>query len=126
MIKLPENISIDMRKISHAKDLNELWDDDTDAFIFGIYNPRVLTYINNINLKKKNPDFFYDFMNIRNETRCYKDKMQELMDNYIQDGNESPIGVVNHVLDNIEYEYPEDRLKLAYVLGNYVRFNLVK
>lgn len=123
MINLPENIDIDLRGISNAKSLEDLWKDETEAFIFGFHHPRVQKYINNCNLKIKNPELFYVLRTIKDDTRKYIDEAQNIINESI---SENIIDTFNKVLTDLSYDEPLDKIKMAYVLGNYARFNIVK
>lgn len=123
MIELDGDITIDMTALSHSKDLKDLWENETDAFVYGLYSSRVNNYIKNVNLRKKNYTLYSEYTSIMRETQKYKEDMQKLMDEYVVDGEESPIGLVNYVLKNIKCE-PEDLNKIAFALGRYVQYNL--
>lgn len=120
MIILPGDLSIDLRAISHSKNLQELFDDDeTEAFLFGIHYPAVVKYIGNINLKKKNVGFYNEIMSINLDTIDYVEDMLKLIDEYIDDGEESLMGVINYIIGNLNYVKEIDKYKMSFVLGIY-------
>ena len=123
MIELPENVSIDMSKISRSKDLKDLWDNENDAFIYGLYNSRVINYLNNANIRKRNYTLYSQYTSLMKDTLDYRKSIQKLIDDYDSDG--SAIGLANYVVNNIECP-EEDKLKIAFVMGMYVRYNLKK
>lgn len=123
MIELSEEkISVNLRDLLHCKNLKELWENETEAFEYGLWYPRLMNFINNSNLKKKNPVIYNELMNINKDTIEYSEKMTKLQKEYSDDG--SPIGLANYILNNIEISDQEILNKIAFVLGLFTLTNL--
>lgn len=106
----------DLSKLSHSKNLKELFESPSEAFLFGFWFPRMYTYITNANLKKRRPELITEIRNIIPDTMCYAEEMKRLEKEYVTDES-SILGIANYVLKHLQFNNEDDINKVAFVLG---------
>ena len=122
MINIENSTSINMSQMAKAKSLSDLWEDETEAFLYGLNHGKVINYLNNANIRKRNYAIYSALTSIMLDTLDYRKEIQNLIDSFPKEESKNFVDLANYVLEHINMTNPEDKLKIAYVLGKYVRY----